>query len=164
MIFARKIYKIPEFYMIFARKMPKFYIIIARKIFFPNFRGDVPPPAPSSPTPLLSKYIQLYGVKEIDAVKVRVTDELSHDEQTSLSTYDTIFTHIVSRRPSAPTAIAAGLASDEVSLKPNTHRRRRRDSTAELSRVGVAPCVLDSQLVCDDYRRIDLVEKLKMLS
>jgi len=39
MIFARKIYKIPEFYMIFARKMPQFYIIIARKIFFPNFRG-----------------------------------------------------------------------------------------------------------------------------
>jgi len=33
MIFARKIYKIPEFYMIFARKMPEFYIIIARKIF-----------------------------------------------------------------------------------------------------------------------------------
>jgi len=38
-IFARKIYKISEFYMIFARKMPEFYIIIARKIFFPNFRG-----------------------------------------------------------------------------------------------------------------------------
>jgi len=37
MIFARKIKKIPEFYMIFARKMPKFYIIIARKIFFPIF-------------------------------------------------------------------------------------------------------------------------------
>jgi len=37
MIFARKIYKIPEFYMIFARKMPEFYIIIARKIFFPEF-------------------------------------------------------------------------------------------------------------------------------
>ena len=35
--------KIPEFYMIFARKMPKFYITIARKIFFPNFRGHVPP-------------------------------------------------------------------------------------------------------------------------
>ena len=43
MIFARKIYKIPEFYMIFARKMPEFYIIIARKIFFPNFGGHVPP-------------------------------------------------------------------------------------------------------------------------
>jgi len=41
MIFARKIYKIPEFYMIFARKMPAFYVIIAREIlfFFPNFRG-----------------------------------------------------------------------------------------------------------------------------
>jgi len=36
MIFARKIYKIPEFYMIFARKTPKFYIIIARK-YFPEF-------------------------------------------------------------------------------------------------------------------------------
>jgi len=37
MIFAWKIYKIPEFYMIFARKMPEFYTIIARKIFFPEF-------------------------------------------------------------------------------------------------------------------------------
>jgi len=36
-IFARKIYKIPEFYIIFARKMPEFYVIIARKILFPEF-------------------------------------------------------------------------------------------------------------------------------
>jgi len=40
MIISRKIYKISEFYMIFARKCPKFYIIIALKIFFvQNFRG-----------------------------------------------------------------------------------------------------------------------------
>jgi len=32
-----KNYKIPEFYMIFARKMPKIYIIIARKNIFPEF-------------------------------------------------------------------------------------------------------------------------------
>jgi len=31
MTFARKIYKIPEFYMIFARKIPEFYIKIAQK-------------------------------------------------------------------------------------------------------------------------------------
>jgi len=37
--FCRKISKIPEFYIIFARKMPELYLIIARKIFFPNFRG-----------------------------------------------------------------------------------------------------------------------------
>jgi len=37
MIFAQKIYKIPEFYMSFALKMPEFYVIIARKIFFPEF-------------------------------------------------------------------------------------------------------------------------------
>ena len=37
MIFARKINKIPEFYMIFAPNVPEFYIIIARKIFFPIF-------------------------------------------------------------------------------------------------------------------------------
>jgi len=43
MIFARKITKIPEFYIIFARKMPEFFIIIAGKIFFPNFRGARPP-------------------------------------------------------------------------------------------------------------------------
>jgi len=51
MIFARNIYKIPEFYLIFARKMPEFYIIIARKIFFPNFRG-ARAPCPPSPTPM----------------------------------------------------------------------------------------------------------------
>jgi len=39
MILAWKINKIPEFYMIFARKMPEFYIIIARKIFSPDFFG-----------------------------------------------------------------------------------------------------------------------------
>jgi len=32
--------------MIFARKMPEFYIIIARKIFFPKFKGSTCPPAP----------------------------------------------------------------------------------------------------------------------
>jgi len=68
-----KINKMPEFYMIlawkirkntqifviffrkinnsgilhdFCPKMPEFYIIIARKIFFPNFRGHVPPCPP----------------------------------------------------------------------------------------------------------------------
>jgi len=43
MIFARKCYKIPDFYMIFARKMPEFYVIIARKIFFRILGGHVPP-------------------------------------------------------------------------------------------------------------------------
>jgi len=47
MIFARKINKIPKFYMILARKMPKFYIIIARKIFFPELWH------PQSPTPMI---------------------------------------------------------------------------------------------------------------
>ena len=38
MIFARKINKIPEFYMNFVRKMPEFFIIIAWKIIiFPEF-------------------------------------------------------------------------------------------------------------------------------
>ena len=46
MIFARKINKILEFYMIFARKMSEFYIIIARKIFFIFLWG----PLPQSPT------------------------------------------------------------------------------------------------------------------
>jgi len=52
--FARKkINKIPEFYMICARKnnkMPEFYMIFARKIFFPIFWGvgGQVPPAPVS--------------------------------------------------------------------------------------------------------------------
>jgi len=37
MIFARKIYNIREFNMIFARKMLEFYVIIAREIFLPEF-------------------------------------------------------------------------------------------------------------------------------
>jgi len=37
MIFARKMYKIPEFYMISARKMPEFYIKIALKLIFSEF-------------------------------------------------------------------------------------------------------------------------------
>ena len=39
MIFARKIYKIPEFLRDFCPKIPEFYIIIARKIFFTEFQG-----------------------------------------------------------------------------------------------------------------------------
>jgi len=34
--------------MIFARKMPEFYLIIARKIFFPNFKGERAPLLPVS--------------------------------------------------------------------------------------------------------------------
>jgi len=57
-----KLSKYPNFYDIcpknlqnsrilhdFARKMPEFYVIIARKIFFPDFRGGGHvPPAPVS--------------------------------------------------------------------------------------------------------------------
>jgi len=46
-IFARKIYKMPEFLHDFPRKMPWFYILLARKIFFRNFRGGgTCPPSP----------------------------------------------------------------------------------------------------------------------
>ena len=55
-----KINKIPEFYMIFARKVPEFYIglIIARKILLPDFfflgGGQFcRAPCPPSPTPML---------------------------------------------------------------------------------------------------------------
>jgi len=54
MTFARKVNKIPEFYMIFAGKMPEFYVIIAREIFSPNFRGGGHVPSlPPSPTPTM---------------------------------------------------------------------------------------------------------------
>jgi len=43
MIFARKINKIPKFYMNFARKMPEFYIIIGRKYFTRILGGTCPP-------------------------------------------------------------------------------------------------------------------------
>jgi len=38
--------------MIFAGKMPEFYVIIARKIFFPKFGGHVPP---LPPMPMISE-------------------------------------------------------------------------------------------------------------
>ena len=48
MIFARKINKIPEFYMRFAGKMLEFYTIMAQKYFSPFFfgggRAPTPPP------------------------------------------------------------------------------------------------------------------------
>jgi len=44
-IFTRKINKIPEFYVICARKMPEFYLKIAQRIFFPNFWDASPCPA-----------------------------------------------------------------------------------------------------------------------
>jgi len=56
MTFARKINKIPEFYMIFARKMPEFFIIITQKIF--------PPPCPH----LLRLWLQV----KIKRLKVRI--------------------------------------------------------------------------------------------
>jgi len=46
--------KIPEFYMIFARKMSEYYIIIARKIFSRDFWGTR---APSYPGPVESLYL-----------------------------------------------------------------------------------------------------------
>jgi len=65
-IFAQKIYKIPEFYMIFVRKMPEFYIIIARKIFFQNFRGHMPLPPPPSPTPMSVRFMAQNGLSCAD--------------------------------------------------------------------------------------------------
>ena len=43
------------------------------------------------------------------------------------------------------------------SLKPNTHRRRRRDETVELRRVGGV--YMNSQLTHDDCRRIRWCER-----
>jgi len=44
--FARKVNKIPEFYMIIARKMAEFYITIARKICFSRILGGHMPSLP----------------------------------------------------------------------------------------------------------------------
>jgi len=53
-ILARKIAKLPEIYMIFARKMPKFYITIAQKIYLPNFfEGE----ARALPAPISYAYV-----------------------------------------------------------------------------------------------------------
>ena len=64
MIFARKINKIAEFYMIFARKMSELYIIIARKIFFPNF-GDTCTPLPPVSYTVIYSYVIGYPIYSI---------------------------------------------------------------------------------------------------
>ena len=44
--------------------------------------------------------------------------------------------------------------SKHACFKPNTHRRRRRDETVELRRVGVGGVYMNSQLADDHCRRI----------
>ena len=71
MIIAGKMIKIPEFYMIFARKMPEFYIIITRKIFFPEFfffgggDGTYPAPCPRPSTPIVdASWILIVNIEQ----------------------------------------------------------------------------------------------------
>jgi len=65
MIFARKVNKIPGFYMISARKKTEFYIIILLpEKYFPIFvgRGGTCP-CPPPPTPMrLSAQLETQGV------------------------------------------------------------------------------------------------------
>jgi len=56
MILARKINKIPEFYMILP-KMPEFYIIIARQIFSRFFWGGGRAPSAPYPTPMFTIHL-----------------------------------------------------------------------------------------------------------
>jgi len=77
MIFARKLKKISEFHMIFARKMPEFYVIFTRKIFFrlsPILGGHVP---------LLHPVSYAYGLL---SPKVKTTERNS----THIGTYDAV--------------------------------------------------------------------------
>ena len=99
-IFVRKICiknsKMPEFYMILARKIietpelwylpekftkfpnftwflpeicPNFTLIIARKIFFPNFRGARASPCPPFPTPMIIYLLPIGNVPQIFSYK-----------------------------------------------------------------------------------------------
>jgi len=70
MIFARKINKIIQFYMIFGRKMPEFYVKIDRKIL-----GDMCP-LPPAPTPMAASLAHccqraevLYRIRRHDPLK-----------------------------------------------------------------------------------------------
>ena len=65
-IYVRKISKIPECYMIFARNIPEFYMINARKYFSPFFfwggGGGHVSPLPPYPTPMLSFVVNFTGM------------------------------------------------------------------------------------------------------
>ena len=66
MTFARKINKIPEFYMIFARKMPEIYITMARKkTFFPIFLGGGGARAPLPIPPVSYAYGSIWASSKI---------------------------------------------------------------------------------------------------
>ena len=56
--------------MIFVRKMPEFYIIIARKIFFPNFRGARAPLA-------LPHLLRLWKLRLLVSVKTIIVYDIS---------------------------------------------------------------------------------------
>jgi len=47
-------------------------------------------------------------------------------------------------------------------VKPNTHRRRRRDETVLSRRVGVGGVYMNSQLAHDDCRRIRRRERSRI--
>ena len=68
MIAARKIYKIPEFYMIFARKMPEFYRKIAQEIFS-RILGGTCPPCP----PISYAYVVVYVLDVLECLSIVLT-------------------------------------------------------------------------------------------
>ena len=91
MIIVRKINKIPEFYMIFARKCPNF-INCPKNIFFANFRGGgmclpCPPPSPS-PTSICCNATNTI---QNDSTWIRTQPVRRHDLDTFLSTCIRVF-------------------------------------------------------------------------
>jgi len=56
MTFARKIYKVPEFYMIFARKNARILHNNCPTNIFPNFRGEAHAPSAPLLPPVSSAY------------------------------------------------------------------------------------------------------------
>jgi len=82
-IFARKINKIPEFVVIFCQKIPEFYIIIARKIFFPIFFLGGGLPRPVSYAYAYSRGTWLHagilGRLKVGTVREELTNAVSND-------------------------------------------------------------------------------------
>jgi len=95
MIFARKINKIPESYMICARKTPEFYIIIALSIFFPIFRIFFVPRLLRLCSFILSSHTQTKNL----VFRVQIPSSLNnltcitktHQQQNPLSNRDLMF-------------------------------------------------------------------------
>ena len=123
------------------------------------------------PQPPSSTVLSLRSTHSLDMLTFRPTGSLVQMQpcptfnlqekgQPRQSIIYTFHTSISQRKLRSPLPAAAKtLHTTAAQLKPNTHRRRRRDETVLSRRVGVGGVYMNLQLVHDDCRRIRPCER-----